>query len=281
LSWNQPIDQPTPGPGNIQARRPFNTQFPNVTSIAYYQSVGVGNYNSMQVSFQQKMHHGLFLTANYVWSHSLNDAPYDGGSNGPIPQDPLNRAADYANADNDIRSRLNLYGSYQLPFGPGRTFLNRDSFVNRVVLGGWQLNGIVVAQSGLPFTVTISGTATNTGASSSRVDAVPGVPQYPAKKTIAQWFNPAAFVSPTAYNYGSVSRNSLYGPRETNVDASLEKNTPLAKGAVLLFRVEFFNVLNHPQFVIPASTINSTGVGTITATSNSARQIQGALRISF
>jgi len=281
LSWNQPIDQPTPGPGNIQARRPFNAQFPNVTSIAYYRSVGVGNYNSMQVSYKQTLQHGVFLTANYVWSHSLNDAPYDGGANGPIPQDPLNRAADYANADNDIRNRLNLYGSYQLPFGPGRAFLNNDSFVNRVVLGGWQLNGIVVAQSGLPFTVTINGTATNTGASSSRADVVPGVPQYPEKKTIAQWFNPAAFTSPTAYNYGNVARNSLFGPRETNVDASLEKNTPLAKEASLLFRVEFFNVLNHPQFVIPASNISATGVGTITATSNTARQIQGALRLSF
>jgi len=281
LTWNQPIDQPTPGPGNIQARRPYNAQFPNVTAIAFYQSVGYASYNSLQLTFQQRMSHGLFLTTNYVIAHALDNAPYDGGANGPIPQDPLNRAADYGNSDNDIRSRLNLYGSYQLPFGQGRAFLNSDSFVNRYLLGGWQLNGILVAQSSLPFTVTINGTATNTGAASSRADVVPGASQYPAQKTITQWFNPTAFRSPVAYNYGNVARNSMRGPRTTNVDTSLEKRTALGGERELLFRVEFFNVFNHPQFVIPASTINASGAGTITATSNTARQLQGALRFSF
>jgi hypothetical protein len=281
LTWNQPIDQPTPGPGNIQARRPYNAQFPNVTAIAFYQSVGYASYNSLQLTFQQRMSHGLFLTTNYVIAHALDNAPYDGGANGPIPQDPLNRAADYGNSDNDIRSRLNLYGSYQLPFGQGRAFLNSNSFASKYLLGGWQLNGILVAQSSLPFTVTINGTATNTGASSSRADIVPGAPRYPDEKTITQWFNPAAFRSPVAYNYGNVARNSMRGPRTTNVDTSLEKRTPLGGERELLFRVEFFNVFNHPQFVIPASTINASGAGTITATSNTARQLQGALRFSF
>jgi hypothetical protein len=62
---------------------------------------------------------------------------------------------------------------------------------------------------------------------------------------------------------------------------SLEKKTSLGGERELLFRVEFFNVFNHPQFVIPASIINASGVGTITATSNTARQLQGALRFSF
>jgi hypothetical protein len=281
LSWNQPLDQPTPGPGNIQARRPYNVQYPNVTAISFYRSVGFSDYNSLQTSFQQRLTHGLFLTANYVWAHAMDNAPYDGGADGPIPQDPLNRAADYGNSDNDIHSRLNLYGSYELPFGPGRSFLNTNSFVNRAILGGWRLNGIVVAQSGLPFTVTINGTATNTGAGSSRANVLPGVPQYPAQKTIQAWFNTAAFASPTAYNYGNVARNTLRGPREINVDSSLEKNTPMFRETSLLFRVEFFNLLNHPQFVIPGAVINAGGAGTITATSNSARQMQGALRYNF
>ena len=83
LSWNDPIDQPAPGPGNIQARRPFNAQYPNVTAIAYYESVGVGSYNSLQTSFQQQLSRGFFLTANYVWAHALDNAPYDGGVDGP------------------------------------------------------------------------------------------------------------------------------------------------------------------------------------------------------
>ncbi len=76
---------------------------PNVTAIAYYESVGVGSYNSLQTSFQQQLSRGFFLTANYVWAHALDNAPYDGGVNGPIPQNPSNRTADYASPDNDIQ----------------------------------------------------------------------------------------------------------------------------------------------------------------------------------
>ncbi|HEY4049814.1 MAG TPA: TonB-dependent receptor [Acidobacteriaceae bacterium] len=281
LSWNNPIDQPPPGPGNIQARRPFNAQYPNVTAIAYYESVGVGSYNSLQTSFQQRLAHGLFLTANYVWAHSLDNAPYDGGVNGPIPQNPYNRDADYASSDNDIHNRVNVYGTYELPFGPGRAFLNTGSVLDRFVFGGWQVNGIFVGQSGLPFTVTISGTPTNTGASASRANVVPGVAQYPAKKTVAQWFNPAAFTSPTPYNWGNVGRNSLRGPNEIDVDSSVEKHFPIREGTFVLFRVEFFNMFNHPQFQVPAAVINAGGAGTITATSNTARQMQAAVRLTF
>jgi hypothetical protein len=129
--------------------------------------------------------------------------------------------------------------------------------------------------------VTISGTATNTGAGSSRANVIPGVAQYPANKTISQWFNPAAFTSPTPYNWGSLGRNTLRGPREVNVDSSVEKHFPITEGTSLLFRVEFFNMFNHPQFQVPAAVINSGGAGTITSTSNTARQIQAALRLTF
>jgi hypothetical protein len=176
---------------------------------------------------------------------------------------------------------VNVYGTYELPFGPGRAFHNSNSILDRFVLGGWQVNGIFVGQSGLPFTVTISGTATNTGASSSRANVIPGAPQYPANQTITQWFNTAAFTSPTPYNWGDVGRNTLRGPHETNVDSSLEKHLPITEGTALLFRVEFFNMFNHPQFQIPAAVINSGGAGAITSTSNTARQIQAALRLTF
>ena len=167
------------------------------------------------------------------------------------------------------------------PSGPRRTFLDSNSILDRFVLGGWQVNGIFVGQSGLPFTVTISGTATNTGASASRANVIPGVAQYPANKTVTQWFNPAAFTSPTAYNWGDVGRNTLRGPREVNVDSALEKHFPISEGTALLFRVEFFNMFNHPQFQVPAAVINSGGAGTITATANTARQMQAALRLTF
>jgi hypothetical protein len=281
LSWTNPINQPSPGPGNIQARRPYNSLYPNVTSISFLQSVGTSDYNSLQTSFQQRLTHGFFVTANYVWAHAFDNAPFDGGADGPVPQDPTNRNADWASSDSDMHSRANIYGTYELPFGRGKAFLTSDSILNRMVLGGWQLNGIFAGQSGLPFTVTTSGTATNTGASSSRADVVPGVAQYPATKNVKQWFNPAAFSVPIAYNWGNSKRNILRGPNEINVDASAEKKFPIREGTDLLFRFEAFNMLNHPQFQIPAAVIATGGVGSITSTSNTARQLQFTLRLSF
>jgi hypothetical protein len=281
LSWTYPLNQPAPGPGAIQARRPFNAMYPNVTSISLLESVGTGDYNSMQVSFQQRLTHGFFITANYVWAHAFDNSPFDGGADGPVPQDPTNRNADWASSDSDIHSRMNIYGTYELPFGPGKTFLNNSSIVNRMILGGWQVNGIFAGQSGLPFTVTTSGTPTNTGASAGRADVVAGAAQYPATRTVKQWFNPAAFAVPSAYNWGNSKRNILRGPDEINLDASAEKKFPIKEGTDLLFRIEAFNMLNHAQFQIPAAVIAVGGVGSITSTSNTARQLQGTLRLTF
>ena len=281
LTWVNPIDQPSPGPGNIQARRPYNALYPNVTAISFLESVGTSNYNSLQTVFSQRLTRGFFLTANYVWSHAFDNSSFDGGADGPVPQDPTNRNADWASSDSDIHNRVNIYGTYELPFGPGKAFLNSNSLLNRTILGGWQVNGIFAGQSGLPFTVTTSGTATNTGASASRANVVPGVPQYPAKQSIGEWFNPAAFSVPTAYNWGNSGRNILRGPDEINLDSSAEKKFPITEGTTLLFRAEFFNMFNHPQFQIPASVIAQGGVGSITTTSNTARQLQFTLRLTF
>ena len=281
LSWTYPLDQPSPGPGAIQARRPFNSLYPNVTAISYLESVGTSNYNSLQASFQQRLTNGFFLTGNYVWSHALDNAPFDGGADGPVPQDPTNRNADWASSDSDMHSRVNIYGTYELPFGPGKAFANSTSTLNRLLVGGWQVNGVFVGQSGLPFTVTTSGTATNTGASASRANIVPGVALYPATKTVGLWFNPAAFSVPTAYNWGNSGRNMLRGPDEINLDSSAEKKFAITETTNLLFRFEMFNMFNHPQFQIPASVIAQGGVGAITATSNTARQLQLTLRLSF
>lgn len=273
------IDQPAPGPGNIQTRRPYNALYPNVTGITQTESIGNAAYNSLQASFLQRLSHGLLFGGNYVWAHALNNSGGDGGADGTIPQDPTNRRAEWASASNDVKNRTNIYGTYELPFGPGKHFLNKDDLVDRYIVGGWQVNTIALLQAGYPFTVSITGSPTNTGGG-GRASVVPGVNAYPAQKTLAQWFNPAAFAIPSGYNFGNAKRNSLIGPRNTNVDFTLAKQVRLEK-TELQFRTEVFNIFNHSQFAIPASTIGSNGVGTITATSHPARQIQFALKLTF
>ncbi len=280
LTWTMPIDQPAPGPGNIQARRPFNALYPKVTSISYLESAGNSEFESLQTVFEKRMGHGLYFNANWVWSHSLDNAPYDGGADGPVPQNPLNRRADWASSNNDVRHRLNVYATYELPFGPGKRFSSGSSAFNRYVVGGWQVDGITVMQSGQPFTVTTASAPTNTG-QSGRADVVSGTPNYPANQGPSLWFNPAAITTPQPYNWGDSGRNILTGPRAINFDFTAEKKFLFSETKQLWFRSEFFNAFNHPQFALPASTIGSTGVGTISATARPSRQIQFALKLLF
>ncbi|MDQ6708389.1 MAG: TonB-dependent receptor, partial [Acidobacteriota bacterium] len=281
LAWAWPINAPLPGPGtSLNPRRPYYGVLPNITGITYWESAGNSEFESLQVVFEKRYSKGLYLNANWVWSHAMDNAPWDGGSGGL--QDPLNRRADWGSSNSDVRHRLNLFATYELPFGPGKAWANSDNFLNRYALGGWEIDGIGVLQSGLPFTVGAP-SATNNG-QGSRADVVAGVNPYPSQQTLGLWFNPAAFSIPPAssYRYGNSGRDVLTGPRATNFDLTAAKRFRFTETRMLIFRAEFFNAFNHPQFTIPGNTtIGSNGVGSITSTARASRQIQFALKFMF
>jgi hypothetical protein len=270
LSWARPLNQPDPGPGALDPRRPFINVLPGVSGIAWLESSGTSSYHSMQ---------GFYMLANWTYAKGMDNVGGDGGANGPVPQDPRNRDADWAPSNSDIRHRVNVASTYQLPFGPGRRFLNQKN-VASYILGSWDVSGIMVYQTGFPFTVTAPGSPTNTGAG-TRADIVPGQPLYPEEKTIARWFNPAAFSTPTPFNWGNASRNLLRGPSTINFDLTAAKRFPFGESRDLTFRAEFFNAFNHPQFGLPAAAVGSGNIGTITNTLRANRQIQLALRFVF
>lgn len=274
LSWGQNINQPDPGAGAIDPRRPYYRVLPGVTGITWLESSANSAYTSFQLSAEKRYSRGLYLLANWTWSHGLDNVGGDGGSNGPIPQDPRNRRADWASSNSDIRHRINVAGSYQLPFA-------RDSKgAVRQIFGNWEIGGVMVVQTGLPFTITVPGSPSNTG-SGSRANPVPGISPDVEDQSINMWFNPAAFSTPPAFTWGSLGRNTLRGPGIFNVDASAAKRFRLTERVGLQFRFELFNALNHPQFGLPGSTIGVGGVATITSTQRANRQIQFALRLSF
>jgi hypothetical protein len=280
LAWDLLINTPQPGPGSINPRRPYYPQLSNITTINYWESSGTSEFESLQVTFEKRYAKGLYLNANWVWSHAMDNAPWDGGSGGG--QDPFNRRADWASSNSDARHRLNLFATYELPFGEGKRWAGSSNVANRYLLGGWEVDGILVLQSGLPFTV-LAPSATNNGAT-GRANVVSTVDPYAGQQTIAQWFNPAAFSIPPAscYCYGNSGRDVLTGPRAANLDLTAAKRFRITESTNLAFRAEFFNALNHPQFAIPGNTtIGSNGVGSITATSRPSRQIQFALRLAF
>ncbi|MCL4852905.1 MAG: hypothetical protein KJZ78_16220, partial [Bryobacteraceae bacterium] len=123
-------------------------------------------------------------------------------------------------------------------------FLNSVTGVADKLLTGWQLTGIVGVGTGEPFSVTF--TSTTLGWPSSRADIV-GDPT-PGDRSIAQWFNPAAFATPAPFLYGNSARNMLFGPGYFDWDVGIFKNTALTERTTLEFRAEFFNFPNHANF---------------------------------
>ena len=279
LSWAPNINQPNPGPGAIDPRRPYAAILPGVTSITWFDSSGNSFFSSMQASVEKRLSKGFYLLANWTWAHGLDNVGGDGGTNGPVPQDPTNRRADWASSNSDLRHRVNIAGTYQLPFGPGRAFAPSNRIVSRAIRN-WDVGAIVVMQSGFPYTVTVPGSPSNTGAS-SRANPVLGVSALPAQQSITQWFNPAAFTTPPAYTWGTLGRNSLRGPAIYNLDANVNRNFRFGEQRDLSFRWELFNTLNHPQFGTPNATAGVVGAGSITTTQRANRQMQVALRLAF
>ncbi len=148
------------------------------------------------------------------------------------------------------------------------------------IIGGWQTNGILIMQTGLPFTV--GDAAANTGgAGGSRPDFVRDATLPSDQRSLQRWFDTTAFSTPAIYTWGNLARNSLFGPGRWNFDMSLFKEFPIRERVTMQLRAEAFNLFNHPQFGQPSSTVNSPGAGTITSTVGNPRQLQVALRAVF
>jgi hypothetical protein len=278
LYWARNINLPDPGPGAIDPRRPYFNVLPGVTGITWLESSGNSFYSSMQTSLEKRFSHGLYFLGNWTWSHGLDNVGGDGGANGPLPQNPRNRRADWASSNSDVRHRVNLASSYQLPFGPGRRYVTKGAAAQ--VLGGWEVGGVAVMQSGLPYTVLAAGSPSNTG-NGSRANPIDGREPVPGSQNINQWFDPSAFTTPPAFTWGTLGRNTLNAPALYNLDFSIAKKFRFGETKELQFRSEFFNGLNHPQFGLPNNTIGVVGAGSITTTQRSNRQIQFALRLAY
>ena len=224
-----------------------------------------------------------------MWSHSINDGNIGGGE-GAQPQISTCRACDRGNSAQDIRHTITSNWVYQLPFGPGHRYLT--SGVASKVLGGWETSGIWTARTGRMLTVTIARSAAATpdgNTSGQRPNIVPGVSVYPeGGPSFGQWLNPAAFAIPANGTWGNAGRVIGTGPGLAQVDWALQKNTRIAEGKSLVFRIEAFNLFNRTQAGNPGTTFTSPATfGIVTSGLNrtigtgTARQLQLAMRLNF
>jgi hypothetical protein len=298
---NSPLPfNPITNPGG--AARPLDSSLPNLTGITYLETEGVSNYNAMQASVQRRFTRGLALDANYTWAKGLSDAStlsqqsYQGFSHA-LPSNI--RATEYGNADTVVRNRLATTLNYELQYGKKFTGLKKAA------LSGWQTNLIGVWQSGRVFSIVSSGAGADDPIEASGIAygfsnrAVPqnsggndrpdtiGDPHL-KHKSLAEFFNTAAFAPQPLGTIGNTHRNSLYGPHFRDFDLSIFKNFPVAERATIQFRTEAFNISNTPNFFISNVSSANQAFGTAAFGSISAtdpgytpRQYQFVLKVLF
>lgn len=249
--------------------------YPQYGSINTNTTSAISMYNAMQVTFHKIWNNGLTFNTNYTWSHSLDDDPTIFGSY----QDDHNPLGDYGASDFDVRHIVEADGSYAFPAIPA---------IPKVIGAGWQYNTIAELRSGFPFSVTCGCDPELVGQATSRADIVPGVNPKPANfSEPTNQLNPAAFAVPVGH-FGTMQRNSLYGPNAINFDMSVFKNFRLVRENQLAFRAEAFNIFNHPQFSNPNTGLNnlpllgdSTSDVTTPEAFHTDRELQFSLRYSF
>jgi carboxypeptidase family protein len=268
-----------------------NTPYPQFGTIQGDLGESISNYNSLQMQVQRRFTGGLTFFGSYVWSHFLDDADSAGwGGRGgtQVYQNAYSPSANYGDSNFDVRNALKGSVVYQLPVGKGRRFLNTNPYLDALV-GGWQTAATLWVHSGQPFTVvtnTNNAEADNSGSNASQYPNVVGNPHL-GNPTIQNWYNVAAFAQPAAGTFGDERRNGLRGPDFSEVDFSLGKNFPLKEGIALQFRIDGYNIFNHPSFANPNTGVSFAADGTptsssaITTTTIGPRSFQLNARVSF
>lgn len=280
LVMSRAINQPyTDGDSRtINARRPI----PGIGNINQTENSADANFHSLQTKVEKRFSSGLQFTVSHLWGHSIDNHSGIGGegsSNG------FQSAWDIRNnrgrSTFDIRQRLSINYIYEVPWGRGRRFLSGISPLANAFLGGWQLGGIAQFQTGNPLTIGVTGNNSNTGGS-DRADVAPDVNPKLDNPAPEKFFNTDAFKVPARLKWGNSGRNIIDGPGVQQFDINIGKDFKFGETRRAQFRAEIFNILNHPNFFPPNTTVNNPNFGKILGTGNfTSRQIQLGLKIYY
>ena len=267
---------------------------PALANSTSWVSQGVGLYNSLVVDVRRSFGNGLQFRGNYTYSKNLDDgSAWNTSVSANTPafvMFPFNPKLDWGPAATDVRHAASLNGSYELPFGPKRRYLNHASAPVSFIARDWTVSAIAILQTGFPFTPQLGYNPTGNG--DTRNPVRPNWnPNFVGKlypKTVDQYFNPEAFLPPASGTYGNVSRDALTGPPLSSLDFSATRSAHLTERLGLQFRAEFFNILNHTNLLTPNPVVYSSATsgisptaGLVTATETTSRQIQFGAKLQF
>ncbi len=262
-------------------RGPSGLTIPGVLPFIWETSDGRSIMHALNVRVRKRMSRGYSAGFSYTFSKSMDDASTIGGGNVVVAQDDRNLAAEWGVSSFDQRHRLSADYSIQLPFGPNRRWLNRESWLAHV-FGGWLWNGSVSYSSGTPYTARILGNASDVSRGTYgtlRAD-YNGQPITIDNPSILQFFNTAAFSVPLPGTFGNAARNTITGPSSTNVNMTLMKSFSLGGTRTLSVQVQGNNVFNMAQWGSIDTVVNSPTFGRVVSM-RSMRTIQLVARAGF
>ncbi len=241
--------------------------------IFYYDDGATSKYEGLVFSVQHRFAQHYTILSNYTYSHSIGDFDYaDTISANANFESPYNRSLDRGKSDFDHR---HTFVASLLATSPvsGAMWTGR-------LLRNWQLAAIVSMISGAPINLTdggvdVSGTGQLNDRPSQKL-----VDPYPAKQTTTEWFNPSAFAVQPVGTFGNLGRDALTGPGTINLDMALSRTFQFRERLGLIARADFFNIMNHPNWNAPNTSVNSSIFGQITSF-GSPRIIQFAMKLIF
>ncbi len=266
--------------------------YPEFGPVSWRGDLGNSTFEALQLNVRRAFQRGVLFSANYMWSHSINDGSIGGGES-DIPQNSFCRSCDKASSDNDVRQVFNLSGVYQLPFGAGKPHLSSPG-IARTLLGAWTVSGIGTVQTGLPVNITIDRSNASVPGNFAisgemRPNYVPGVSLTPpGGSTPGEWINPAAFSTPAPGTFGDLGRNAFRARGISQVDLALAKEVLIGERVRFRFRADVFNVFNRAQYGAPNADLSKVNFGVITSTISTyatgrgtPREFQLSAKVSF
>ena len=259
----------------------------------YTYTFGYGNYHAGTAKLDKRLSSGLQATMAYTWGHVLANTGTTlyGSIDGIGSPDPRDLSRQYSNANWDIRQNFVTSFSYDLPFGKGKKFASNWHPAAQMVVGNWQLNGILSLRTGAWFGLNTNAGVGNIGKIRPDIIAGKSADEAPSQgRGPDEWFETSNFTQPAKLpngtgntTNGSLGNQTNQGPPQRVLDASLFKDFPINERFRFQFRAEGFNIANTPQYDVTSIgfTLGNSNFGTMSRTLPLERKFQLALRLQF
>ena len=275
LLADRDINSGTPGGG--AASQPYYQLFGRQSATNMWDGYLSSDYHSLQTSVRKSLSQGLMLQGAYTWSKAIDMTDDDGWAGvgwnwGPVFS--RNRAL----AGFDRKQVFQMGWVYEFPAGKGRKYANSGPL--SYIIGNWNVNGVISAYTGNPFTVTAPGSSLNAPGNSQTADQVGAVVRLSQIGAGGWFYNPASFAAVTDVRFGSSGRNILRNPGTFNTDLMVNRTFIVKERVNLDFRAEFYNLPNTSHFGSVNADVTSGNFMQVLSSSGE-RQVRFGLRLGF